>query len=75
MATQLCKVERDGVIRIPLKILKLVGFEPGEEIMMEPQEDRLVLAKRGSIVDKLEGRLEVEQELALEIMESQELEI
>jgi hypothetical protein len=49
-------------------------LEPGEEVEVRPEAGKLVLKKKKSIVERIAGCLAVSQELAIEIIESPELE-
>ncbi len=74
MTTQLCKIEKEGIIRIPLEVLESAGLKTGEELEIKARGESLVLTKRGSIIAKLRGRLKLDQQTAKEILESPEIE-
>jgi antitoxin component of MazEF toxin-antitoxin module len=74
MTTRFCKIEKEGVIRIPLKILESVGLKTGEELEVKAQRESLVLTKKRSTIAKLRGRLKLDQQIAEEILESPEIE-
>jgi antitoxin component of MazEF toxin-antitoxin module len=73
-AVEVVRIEAGGLIRLPLDLLESVGFEPGEEVEVRSEAGKLVLKKKKSIVERIAGCLAVDQELAIEIIESPELE-
>jgi bifunctional DNA-binding transcriptional regulator/antitoxin component of YhaV-PrlF toxin-antitoxin module len=74
MTIQFCKVEKEGIIRIPLEVLESVGLKTGEELEVRAQRESLVLTRKGSVIAKLRGRLKLDQQTAEEILESPEIE-
>jgi bifunctional DNA-binding transcriptional regulator/antitoxin component of YhaV-PrlF toxin-antitoxin module len=74
MTTQLCRIEKEGVIRIPLEVLESVGLKAGEELEVKTRREGLVLTKKGSIIANLRGRLKLDQQTAKEILDSPEIE-
>jgi bifunctional DNA-binding transcriptional regulator/antitoxin component of YhaV-PrlF toxin-antitoxin module len=74
MTTQLCRIEKEGIIRIPLKVLESVGLKTGEELEIRTRGEGLVLTKKRSIIANLRGRLKLDQQTAKEILESPEIE-
>ena len=74
MTTQLCKIEKEGIIRIPLEVLESAGLKTGEELEIKDRGESLVWTKRGSSIAKLRGRLKLDQQTAKEILESPEIE-
>jgi len=75
MSAEVSVIEPDGVIRIPLELLHRVGLEPGVEVRIQPDRDRLVLSRRDTIVDRLVGKIKIAPELATEIIEAPELNV
>lgn len=74
MTTRVCKIEEEGIIRIPIEVLESIGFKTGEELEVKARGEGLVLTKKGSIIAKLRGRLKLDQQTAKEILESLEIE-
>ena len=74
MTTQLCRIEKEGIIRIPLEVLESVGLKTGEELEVKTRRAGLVLTKKRSIIANLRGRLKLDQQTAEEILESPEIE-
>jgi antitoxin component of MazEF toxin-antitoxin module len=73
-AAEVC-IELDGTIRIPLELLRKVGLEPGAKVRVQPDQDRLVLSRRDAIVDRLIGKIKIPSSLAIEIIETPELNV
>ena len=74
MTTQLCRIEKEGIIRIPLEVLESTGLKTGEELEIKARKESLVLTKKVSIIARLRGRLKLDQQTAKEILESPEIE-
>ncbi|HFD39145.1 MAG TPA: AbrB/MazE/SpoVT family DNA-binding domain-containing protein [Anaerolineae bacterium] len=74
MEVQIRTIETEGIIRIPLEMLRRVGIHPGERVMLRADTRGIWLGKQESVVDRLTGRLALDPELATEIIESPELE-
>ena len=74
MTTRLCRIEKEGIIRIPLEVLESVGLKTGEELEVKARRESLVLTKKESIIAKLRGRLQLDQQTAKEVLESPEIE-
>jgi len=75
VSAEVCVIEPDGTLRIPLKLLRLVGLEPGAKVRVQPDQDRLVLSRRDAIVDRLVGKIKIASQLATKIIETPELDI
>jgi bifunctional DNA-binding transcriptional regulator/antitoxin component of YhaV-PrlF toxin-antitoxin module len=71
---EVVKIEVGGIVHLPPGLLKFAGFEPGEEVEARPEAGKLVLKKKGSITEKLRGRLKLDQEVAEEVIFAPELE-
>lgn len=74
MTTRFCKIEKEGIVRIPLEVLESVGLKTGEELEVKARREGLVLTKKESIIAKLRGRLQLDQQTAKEVLESPEIE-
>ena len=58
------KVKSNGVVAIPLRLLKKIGVRPGAEIFVHLENDTLVLEKPHHSVKHLRGKfknLEIEE--------------
>lgn len=75
MGAEVGVIEPGGVIRIPLELLRKAGLEPGTEVSIQPDQDRLVLSRRDTIVDRLVGQIRLAPKLATEIIETPELNV
>lgn len=75
MSAEVCAIEPDGTLRIPLEFLRLVGFEPGAEVRVQSDQGRLVLSRQDAIVDRLIGKIKIAPQLATEIIEAPELDV
>ena len=75
VSAEVCAIEPDGTLRIPLELLRLVGLEPGAKVRVQPDQDRLVLSRQDAIVDRLIGKIRIAPQLATEIIEASELDV
>ena len=59
MATRFCKIEKEGIIRIPPEGLESAGLETGDELEVKPRRDSLVLTKKGAVIPPGEWMIEL----------------